>query len=100
MTARVCRLALGWVAAVTAQAISWRSASSERRQQLRWLLAGSVVTGACLAVSTGHLLGHSEFGRGAADVVFVGILAIPACLGVAILRYRLAAGPVLINDLK
>jgi hypothetical protein len=96
-------LALGWMAAVTAQALSWRSATSERRQQLRWLLAGSVVAGACLAVSTGHLFGHSEFGRVAADVVFAGILAIPACLGVAILRYRLTAGPadpVLINDLE
>ena len=91
-------LALGWVAAVTAQALSWRRASSERRQQLRWLMAGSVVAGACLAISTGHLFGHSEVGRIAAGVVFVGILAIPACLGVAILRYRLAADPVVIND--
>jgi len=91
-------LALGWVAAVTAQALSWRRASSERRQQLSWLMAGSVVAGACLAISTGHLFGHSEVGRIAAGVVFVGILAIPACLGVAILRYRLAADPVVIND--
>jgi len=91
-------LALGWVAAVTAQALSWRRASSERRQQLRWLMAGSVVAGACLAISTGHLFGHSEAGRIAAGVVFAGILAIPACLGVAILRYRLAADPVVIND--
>jgi len=91
-------LALGWVAAVTAQALSWRRASSERRQQLSWLMAGSVVAGACLAISTGHLFGHSEVGRIAAGVVFAGILAIPACLGVAILRYRLAADPVVIND--
>ena len=91
-------LALGWVAAVTAQALSWRHAASERRQQLKWLLAGSVVAGACLAISTGHLFGHSQAGRIAADVVFAGILAIPACLGLAILRYRLAADPVLINE--
>ena len=55
----------------------------------------------CLAISTGHLFGHSEFGRIAGEVVLVGILAIPACLGVAILRYRLAAGsagPVLMNN--
>jgi hypothetical protein len=31
--------------------------------------------------------------RIAAEAVLVGIMAIPACLGVAILRYRLAAGP-------
>ncbi len=86
-------LAIGWVAAVTAQALNWRRATGDRRRQLNWLLAGSVVAGVCLAISTGHLFGHSEFGRIAADVVFAGILAIPACLGVAILRYRLAAGP-------
>jgi hypothetical protein len=86
-------LALGWVAAVTVQALSWRRASPERRRQLKWLLAGSVVAGACLAISTGHLFGRSEFGRIAADVVFVGILAIPACLGAAILKDRLAVGP-------
>jgi len=93
-------LALGWVAAVTAQALSWRHASPERRQQLKWLLAGSVVAGACLAISTGHLFGHSGFGRIAADVVFAGILAIPACLGAAIVKYRLAgpADPVLMNN--
>lgn len=94
-------LALGWVAAVTAQALSWRHASAERRQQLKWLLTGSVVAGACLAISTGHLFGHSQVGRIAADVVFVGILAIPACLGAAILKYRLAArpaDPVLMNN--
>lgn len=94
-------LAVGWVAAVSAQALSWRRASGERRQQLNWLLAGSGAAGVCLAISTGHLFGHSEFGRIAAEVVLVGILAIPACLGVAILRYRLAAGPagpVLMNN--
>jgi hypothetical protein len=91
-------LAIGWVAAVTAQAISWRRATGDRRRQLNWLLAGSVVAGVCLAISTGHLFGHSAFGRIAADVLLVGILAIPACLGVAILRYRLAAEPVLVNN--
>jgi hypothetical protein len=86
-------LALGWMAAVAAQALSWRGASAERRRQLNWLLAGSVVAGACLAVSAGHLFGHSGFGRVAAEVAFAGILAIPACLGAAILKYRLVAGP-------
>jgi hypothetical protein len=86
-------LALGWMASVAAQALSWRRATAERRQQLNWLLAGSVVAGACLAISAWHLFGHSEFGRVAAEVAFVGILAIPACLGAAILKYRVAAGP-------
>ena len=90
-------LAIGWVLAVTAQALSWRGATGDRRRQLSWLLAGSVVAGVCLAISTGHLFGHSEFGRIAADVVFAGILAITASLGVAILRYRLAAGPLADN---
>jgi hypothetical protein len=94
-------LALGWMAAAAAQALSWRRATAQRRQQLNWLLAGSVVAGACLAISAWHLFGHSEFGRVAAEVAFAGILAIPICLGAAILKYRLAAGqagPVRMNN--
>jgi hypothetical protein len=82
-------LALGWVASVAAQVLSWRDAPWERRQQLKWLLAGSVVAGAGLAVGAGHLFGHSEFGRVADKVALAGILAIPACLGAGVVKYRL-----------
>jgi hypothetical protein len=82
-------LALGWLVSVAAQALSYRRASGERRQQLKWLLAGSVLAGVSLAVTAGNPFGHSVIGRILEGVAFVGILAIPACIGVAILKYRL-----------
>jgi hypothetical protein len=82
-------LALGWLASVAAQVLSWRRASGERRQQLKWLLAGSVVAGASFTVTTGKPFGDSGLGQILAGVAFAGILALPACLGVAIVKYRL-----------
>ena len=69
--------------------LSWRRASGERRQQLKWLLAGSVVAGASFTVTTGKPFGDSGLGQILAGVAFAGILALPACLGVAIVKYRL-----------
>jgi len=82
-------LALGWLISVAAQALSYRRASGERRQQLKWLLAGSVLAGAGLAVATAQPFGHTVFGQILGVASFVSILTIPVCLGVAILRYRL-----------
>ena len=80
-------LAVGWLVSVAAQALSYRRASGERRQQLKWLLAGSALAGAGFAVAAGA--GHSLLGQILGPVAFVAILAIPFCLGVAILKYRL-----------
>jgi hypothetical protein len=82
-------LALGWLASVAAQALSYRRASGERRQQLKWLLSGSVLAGVSLLITAGHTFGDSVFGRILSALAFAGILAIPVCLAVAILRYRL-----------
>jgi len=82
-------LASGWLASVIAQALSYRRASGERRHQLKWLLSGSVLAGASLATAAGHTFGDSVFGRILSAIAFAGILAIPVCLAVAILRYRL-----------
>jgi hypothetical protein len=82
-------LALGWLVSVAAQALSYRRAAGERRQQLKWLLAGSVLGGVSLAITAGHPFGHSAFAKLLAAVGFAGILTIPVCLGVAILKYRL-----------
>ena len=83
-------LALGWLVSVAAQALSYRRASGERRQQLKWLLAGSVLGGASLALTaTGSLANHSLAVRILAGVAFLGILAIPVSIGVAVMKYRL-----------
>jgi hypothetical protein len=79
-------LAASWLASIASQALSFRRSSGVRRQQLKWLLAGSVVPFAGLGLSV--LL------RGAPDgvelgVMVVGLLALPVSIGVAVLRYRL-----------
>jgi len=82
-------LAVGWLASVAAQVLSWRRSSGERRQQLKWLLAGSVVAGVGIVISTVLSDSHSALGQFVANVAFAGALAIPACIGVAIFKYRL-----------
>ena len=82
-------LALGWLVAAAAQLLSYRHACSERRLQLKWLLAGAALAGLCLALATLDPFRHSTFGQILGGVILVGVLAIPVCLGVAILEYRL-----------
>jgi hypothetical protein len=83
-------LFVSWVGALAAQVISYRRASGERRQQLKWLMTGA---GSCLIA---FLLGSGLLDRvrGAPGIVnglviAAGFLALPVCIGVGILRYRL-----------
>jgi hypothetical protein len=78
-----------WFAAVAHQVVSWRRASGERHQQLSWLMAGGATALiAFLAAIPAGALPHSV--RGAvSDVLLIGIAALPAGMGVAILKYRL-----------
>ena len=82
-------LALSWLGSLAAQALSYRRSSGERRQQLKWLLAGSAITGACLAVSFTQSGDTSAVTQIIGVIVTVGMLALPAAIGVAILKYRL-----------
>jgi hypothetical protein len=65
------------LSAVGRQVLSWRQATGERRQQLKWLAFGAAVTVAWLI---GMLL---------VNLPLVGIAALPVSMGVAILKYRL-----------
>jgi hypothetical protein len=78
-----------WIASVAYQAVSWRRACGERRQQLSWLMAGGAVALiAFLAAIAASALPHAI--RGAVgDVLVLGVGALPAGMGVAILKYRL-----------
>jgi hypothetical protein len=77
-------LLLCWLASLAGQAASWRRSSGERRQQLKWLLAGSAVAGIGLGISI--VPGTRTIG----GVLGTAIpLAFPLCIGVAVLRYRL-----------
>jgi hypothetical protein len=86
-------LAAFWVSFVAAQVLSWRRSSGDRRQQLKWLMSGA----GALAASQAIIQPVLNFGPGLPDQVQLvlnvllglGAAALPACLGIAILRYRL-----------
>jgi hypothetical protein len=72
-----------WLVFAVRLVLSWRGASEDRRQQLRWLMAGSTVAVAGFVISnTVPVLDPGAL------VVGIGVV-LPVCLGVAILKYRL-----------
>jgi len=81
-------LSLGFV---VRQALSWRRATGERRQQLKWLASGATVSIACLFLAASS----SSSGNGPtlldilAGLAWMGVAALPVSIGVAILKYRL-----------
>ena len=81
-----------WVSFVVAQVLSWRRSSGERRQQLKWLLAGAAVMAVPQAVLQ-PVLGLSSLSDTAQGILNTAgalfLTALPVGLGVAILRYRL-----------
>jgi len=69
---------------VAHQVFSWRRATGERRQQLKWLATGAAVTLAVIAVSLGFS-STSVVG----EILGIGLAALPVGIGVGILKYRL-----------
>jgi hypothetical protein len=78
-------LALCWLASLAAQALSYRRSSGERRQQLKWLLAGSVVA----AVGLGVIFLQPGTASAGGITPLAGFFALPVSIAVAVLRYRL-----------
>jgi hypothetical protein len=85
-------LVVFWLAFLGRQALSWRGADGERRQQLKWLMSGAAI---CLVGgSTVVLLASLDPDMPAAAQVAVnlldfGVAALPVGIGVGILKYRL-----------
>jgi hypothetical protein len=77
-------LGLCWLASLAGQVASWRRSSGERRQQLKWLLAGSAAAGIGFGIAT--MLGTAAIG---VACFLAGLVAFSLCVGVAVLRYRL-----------
>jgi histidine kinase-like protein len=73
-----------WLASLVGQALGFRRSAGERRQQLKWLMAGSALAFACVPLAV--LTGSKPLGT---VFILLGFFALPACIGVAILRYRL-----------
>jgi hypothetical protein len=78
---------------IVRQALSWRRANGERRQQLKWLASGAFVTVVCLSVA--GTVGSSSNSDGPTLLGVLGVLAwmcvtaLPVSIGVGILKYRL-----------
>jgi hypothetical protein len=70
------------------QVLAWRRATGDRAQQLKWLTFGSAICIACTALS---VPGYTSNGIWAVlnDVLSLGFVALPASIGVGIMRYRL-----------
>jgi hypothetical protein len=78
------------VASLAGQVASWRRSSGERRQQLKWLMAGTAALVAGAAIDTitgiGTVTGTTAIGTAC---FLAGFFAFFVCVGVAVLRYRL-----------
>jgi len=73
---------LAWLGALGHQIGSWRRSSGERREQLKWLLSGTVV---CAVLGIWAVATNSAIW----EVAIVGLAALPVGIGVGILKYRL-----------
>jgi hypothetical protein len=82
-------IGLGSLLVLAGQVASFRRATGERRQQLKWLLGGfsAVLVGAVTAIATGGKHGGWEVVSYVTAVL--AIFALPVSMGVAILKYRL-----------
>ena len=72
------------------QLVSWRHSSGDRRQQLKWLMFGSVICVICAGLSIpGQTASAGRIWAVLNNLLSVGFIALPASIGVGILRYRL-----------
>ena len=82
-------LVICWLLSLGSQVLSYRRSSWERRQQLKWLMSGSAIAGVGILIALVLLGSRSEVAQVLGDIAIAGTLAIPAGMGVAILKYRL-----------
>jgi hypothetical protein len=84
-----------WLVSLAAQLLSYRRSTGERRQQLKWLMAGSAVAfiGIVAVLTSSGLTSSgltSSGGASVGDVIaLTWFVAVPLSIGVAVLKYRL-----------
>jgi hypothetical protein len=85
-------LVVFWLAFVGRQALSWRRAGGERRQQLKWLMSGAaicVVGGGAVVLFASLDPNMPAAAQVAVNLLDFGVAALPVGIGVGILKYRL-----------
>jgi hypothetical protein len=82
-------LGLGWLASIGRQIGTFRRSTGDRHLQLKWLLTGGVlcIVGGVLSVVFGNP--SSTALRLLGECGTIGLLGLPVCIGVAVLKYRL-----------
>jgi hypothetical protein len=80
---------LCWLAFAARQVLCWRRASGERRQQLKWLMSGSVMALAGLLLIAFGPPNDELRGRVLRDLAFVCLAALPVGICIGILKYHL-----------
>jgi len=81
-----------WLASLAAQALSYRRSSGERRQQLKWLMAGSGIAFIGIVpvlAYSGSTSAYSASTSIEVAVAVAGFAAVPVSIGVAVLKYGL-----------
>jgi hypothetical protein len=81
-----------WLVTLAAQALSYRRSSGERRQQLKWLLAGSAIAFIGIVpvlVFSGSTSAYTGSTPVELTVAVAGFAAVPLSIGVAVLKYGL-----------
>jgi len=76
-----------WLSFIVRLLLSWRRASIEQRQQLKWLLTGCAITLASGVLSIAPV--PAAFQSTVDFISDVGFVVLPVCVGIAILKYRL-----------
>jgi hypothetical protein len=71
------------------QLLSFRNSSGDRRQQLKWLMFGSAICVVSAGLSIPGQTAPSGLWAALNNALSLGFIALPASIGVGILRYRL-----------
>jgi hypothetical protein len=71
------------------QLLSWRAASGLRRQQLKWLMFGATISLVCAGLSVPGYSAPSGIWAWLNNFLSIGFVALPAGIGIGILKYRL-----------
>jgi hypothetical protein len=80
---------LSGLGSLAKQIISYRGSTGERRQQLKWLLAGGAIFVVGGFLSFTGSTGHSHVQQVIDVLGTLGLAALPVFVGIAILKYRL-----------
>jgi hypothetical protein len=83
---------IGLIAALASLVVRYRTSTGVVRQQLKWFTYGAAIT---LPLFMAAAL--TEFGSVVGLLAFASLAALPFCMGIAVLRYRLYDIDVLIN---